>query len=123
MKRILSFLFITLLTISCQSSFAASTGLFFNIETIGPTLIITTTPVGKTYTAAGIKINTIGYIFPVPGQCVKNANGYCIFQVSDTSPAPITIVGAPGAPPLVITLCLNGLGPLTCQLFTPFLPI
>lgn len=121
MNRILSLLFIALVSFMCNSSFAAAptTGSFFNITTVGPSLIITTNTGNKTYTAAGIKINTVGYIFPVPGQCTKTPSGFCLFQVSNTTPAIITIVGAVMTP-LEVTLCLNGVGQLSCQLFTPF---
>lgn len=120
MKRILSCLFISFMTTICQGSFAAAptTGSFFDINVVGPTLIIRTTTGNHFYPSAGIKINTVGYIFAVAGQCEKMPSGYCIFPVSNTIPGTITIVGAVSTP-LVVTICLNGLGPFSCQLYSP----
>ncbi len=50
--------------------------------------ILTTIP-NHTYTSAGIKILTRGY---VPSGCSTISNGYCVFTVSNTSAASIPVV-------------------------------
>ncbi|MCX7115887.1 MAG: hypothetical protein NTW08_08290 [Gammaproteobacteria bacterium] len=56
------------------------------------TLSVNTTIPNHTYHAAGIKINTPGYILALSGiNCVPNQYGYCIFKVSDLSPALFTL--------------------------------
>lgn len=42
-------------------------------------------------------------------------NGYCLFSVSNTQAAAISVNGNPGN--YSATFCLNGKGPLSCQLF------
>jgi hypothetical protein len=64
-----------------------------------------TTPPGRLYQSAGIKILTPGY--ELVGT-TPSSNGYSIFPVSDTQPATFTISG-PGT--IDISLCLNGTGP------------
>lgn len=99
-----------------QTSFASS-GLLFNITNDLSTLTINTTIPNKTYSSAGIKINTAGYSLSNPGiDCSPAANGYCLFSVSNTNSKTITITGSAG--PVNLTLCLNGLGPISCQNYT-----
>lgn len=50
---------------------------------------IRTTIPSRTYPQAGIKINTRGYLLR---HCSANAKGYCVFSVSDQTPAPFTII-------------------------------
>jgi len=97
----------------CQTSFAIheKSGLFFNLATTSSTLNITTTIPNHSYPNAGIKVNTSG--FSIQSGCTANANGYCLFPVSDTSSATISMTGPVGG--VQVTLCLNGLGPLSCQ--------
>ncbi len=52
------------------------------------TLDITTAIPNHTYPAAGIKLNTSGYLLE---GCVANNNGYCLFSVSNTAPARIIL--------------------------------
>jgi len=52
-------------------------------------LTLSIMPAAKhTYPAAGIKINTPGY---TPSGCTPNSNGYCLFTVSQSQPANITV--------------------------------
>lgn len=74
------------------------------------------------YPNAGIKVNTPGFSLQGAGtECIPNSNGYCLFTVSDTVSTSITINGQ-----LVgnytITLCLNGVGELSCQTYTQAYP-
>ena len=55
-------------------------------------LSISTTTPNHTYPWAGIKINTPGY---TPSNCTPISNGYCLFSVSNTTPA--TLVLAPSS--------------------------
>lgn len=73
-------------------------------------LSITTTTPNHTYPIAGIKINTPGYTLTNLGvDCTPAANGYCLFQVSNTSPKTIILL-----PPLGtnyeggVVACLEG---------------
>jgi hypothetical protein len=84
---------------------------------------VSTTIAGHTYPAAGIRLNTPGYelvdvvgFLPAP-QCVRQANGYCTFSVSNTMPKTFGYAGS-GGTALNLTLCLNGKGPQSCQDFT-----
>jgi hypothetical protein len=92
----------------------ANTGMFFNINASGDKLSITSVPSNHFYPKAGIVVDTAGYSLAYPGtECSPDSNGYCIFGVSDTVPAVVTISGATGNVNLI--LCLNGVGPLSCQ--------
>lgn len=104
---------IVLTVLMCETGFAAS-GLLFNVSASSLKLTISTTVAGHTYPAAGIKLNTSGYVLDNtnPG-CTMSPNGYCLFPVSDTAPASINISGPSGTVHFI--LCLNGKGPLSCQ--------
>lgn len=54
-------------------------------------LSITTTIPGHTYSNAGIKINTPGFM---PTGCSNYSNGYCLFSVSNTTATTIPIISA-----------------------------
>ena len=115
MKRIFTHISIILLLSLYQIAFASS-GLFFNVDTIGSVLNITTTVPNHTYSSAGIKINTSGYnLTNIGSDCIPNKNGYCLFSVSDVTTKAISITGATGS--VNITLCLNGFPPLSCQTY------
>lgn len=84
---------------------------------IGIPLLISTNIPGHTYQTAGIKINTAGYTLARPGvDCQPTSNGYCLFSVSDTSPATIQVIPPIGLNPSIpnlsfnLNLCLNGTG-------------
>jgi len=109
MKRIFLFAFI----IMSQSAFAG--GLFFNVTNNGNSLSIKTTIPNHVYPKAGIKINTVGFSLAVGSECTPANNGYCIFSVSDTTPARISVTGNGSA--YSATICLNGTGVLSCQQF------
>lgn len=94
---------------------ANPTGLLFNANFTGGSFNITTTVPNHIYPAAGIKINTPGYILTGQGtQCIPINNGYCLFTVSNTQQK---VLSVSGAGPVSITLCLNGQGPLSCQIY------
>ncbi len=102
-----------LLLMVCQSVFAGS-GLFFDISATGTsdnvnitlclngkgllscqnydvsalTLSILSTIPNHTYPFVGIRINTPGF---TPHDCTPISNGYCLFSVSNTTPASIFI--------------------------------
>ncbi|MDR3476967.1 MAG: hypothetical protein P4M14_02915 [Gammaproteobacteria bacterium] len=96
----------------CPVAFSA--GSLFNVVTTGTTLNISTTIPNHLYPNAGIKVNTPGY--SLAGGCRPTANGYCLFPASNTTPANLSINGVAGN--VALTLCLNGLGPLSCQNYT-----
>jgi hypothetical protein len=92
----------------------ADTGMLFNVNASENKLNIFSVPSNHFYPNAGIVVDTAGYSLASPGtECSPNSDGYCIFGVSDTAPAGITISGATGN--VNIILCLNGLGPTSCQ--------
>jgi hypothetical protein len=95
----------------------AGPGLFFKASNLSTSLIISTTIPNHTYPTAGIKINSPGYSLTKAGtECIQNTNGYCIFSVNDKTPTVLSIAGSAGT--LSFNLCLNGIGPLTCQQYT-----
>jgi len=113
MKRILLSC-IALLTLLMQQTYASNSGLLFNVvaggtpanltislclngkgalscqqyAVSGLNLRVSTTIPNHTYPAAGIKILTPNF---VPAGCTPAPNGYCLFSVSNTSPASFTI--------------------------------
>ena len=80
-------------------------GRFFKVSSYINILTITTTPPGKTYSKAGIKVLTPGYTV---ANLSPTKDGYYLFSVSDTVPAHLTLLGAPRS--VDIRLCLNGVG-------------
>lgn len=80
-------------------------GSLFKVSVYVGTLTINTTAPNWTYPTAGIKILTAGYSV---ANSTPSANGFYLFSVSDTIPARITLVGAPG--PVSIKLCLKAVG-------------
>lgn len=106
---------ITLMTLMSHSvSFAA--GNLFNVTPIGNVLNITTT-IAHQYPRAGIHLNTSGYSLLGQGtECQPQTNGYCLFSVSNTQAANISISNSGATTTaLSVSLCLNGKGPLSCQ--------
>lgn len=109
-KRIL-LIGVALFSFCGQSGWAKSKDLildpghFFRVSSYINTLTITTTPPGRTYSNAGIKLLTSGYTV---ANLTPASNGFYLFSVSDTVPASLTLVGAPGS--VAIRLCLNGVG-------------
>jgi DNA-binding beta-propeller fold protein YncE len=102
------------LCLGASSLSFASSGSLFTVSVSGANLNIRSNISGRTYSNAGIKINTAGYSLANPGSdCTMNANGYCLFSVNDTSLKTIELSRASGA--VNITLCLNANGPLSCQ--------
>jgi hypothetical protein len=118
MKRILITLCAFIALFMSSLSFAG--GSFFNITTTGNTgltdiilcldgrgptscqnytvgsltLNITTAFPNHTYPNAGILVTTPGFFLANPGiDCTMLSNGYCVFSVSDTSPATVTLGG------------------------------
>lgn len=114
MKKV--FLSLILLIFFSHPAFTA-TGAFFNVSSTGSTLTISTTVPNHTYPRAGIKINSSGYNLTTNGVCTPHNNGYCLFSVSNTAPVTFTISG-PTTKRLDLTLCLNGVGPLSCQTYS-----
>lgn len=113
MKRILAS--ITMITIILYSHFIFGAGALFNVNSNNSMLTINTTIPHHTYPNAGIKLNTTGYSLGGQG-CTQAKNGYCLFSVSDTEAANISIInGSTSGKLLEVTLCLNGNGPLSCQ--------
>lgn len=62
-----------------------------NYNTNGLNLNITTTMPERTYPQAGIKLTTPGYLLT---GCTMYKNGYCLFSVSHTTPAIISVIPA-----------------------------
>lgn len=112
-NRLLVMLFLAL---NFQAVLAAN-DLFFDISVANNVLSIRTTIPNHFYSSAGIRLNTTDYSLANTGrECSPLANGYCIFSLSDVTPASISIAGATGT--VSLTLCLNGLGELSCQNYT-----
>ncbi len=62
----------------------------FNVTNL--TFSVRTVTTQHTYPAAGIKVNTPGYVLSSPQvPCTPASNGYCLFSVSDTSPHVFTL--------------------------------
>ena len=92
----------------------AASGRLFNVTSSGNVLSIRTTIPHHIYPNAGIKINTPGYSLTNAGiECTPSAKGYCLFTTSDTISHEITISGSIGE--VSVTLCLNGIGPFSCE--------
>jgi len=63
-----------------------------NVTVPAQKLSIATIVPNHTYSAAGIKVNTAGYALANPGRdCAPASSGYCLFVVSATKPASITL--------------------------------
>ena len=117
-KRMIMQFSIALFLIMSQSALAGASGLLFNVSATGTpanvsitlclngkgalscqtynvsalTLSIRTVVPNHVYPAAGIKINTLGYELANLGlSCTPNDNGYCLFSVSNTVPASISL--------------------------------
>jgi 6-phosphogluconolactonase (cycloisomerase 2 family) len=103
MKRILVINSICLLM--NQVAFSASPGHLFRTTAQGATLTVNSTIPNWTYPHAGISSSQSGVSF---SGCTNNSNGQCIFSVSDTQSASLTITGA--TTPIVVRLCLDGYG-------------
>lgn len=116
MKRILGISFICLLV--NQVAFSGSPGHLFRTTVQGITLTVNSTIPNWTYPHAGISSSQTGTSF---SGCSHNANGQCIFSVSDTQSASLTISGA--TTPIVVRLCLDGYGnTYNCEKVTVELP-
>lgn len=115
MKKIILNAITLIALVETPSSFSG-TGLLFNVSSVDSTLTISTVVPNHTYPAAGIKINTPGYVIASnETPCTPIINGYCLFPVSDTVPKKIILNGPDGLKNISITLCLNGTGELSCQ--------
>jgi hypothetical protein len=114
MRKIFVKSVICLLLLMFQTAYAVS-GLLFNVTRLSSSLNISTNIPNRTYPYAGIRINTAGYLLATG--CIPTASGYCLFSVSDTTSKNIIITG-PSSGLLSLTLCLNGIGPLSCQKYS-----
>lgn len=116
MKRICIQFNMLLVLLCCQAQ--ATAGLLFNVASNNNSIHITTVKPNHTYPQAGIRITSPGFsLLNSGGGCTPNANGYCLFSVSDSSPANIVFNGALNTP-FNIILCLNGSAPASCQHYT-----
>jgi 6-phosphogluconolactonase (cycloisomerase 2 family) len=116
MKRILGLIFICLLV--SQVVFSGSPGHLFRTTVRGATLTVNSTIPNWTYPYAGISSSQSGVSF---SGCSLNSNGQCIFSVSDTQSASLTMSGA--TTPIVVRLCLDGYGnTYNCENVTVELP-
>jgi hypothetical protein len=110
MKRII----IAIVLFVCGFVNYANAGMLFNVTSTGNKLSVTSVAPNHTYPNAGISVVSAGYSLAYPGiECTPNNNGYCIFKISDTTPGEVTVSGATGN--VNIIMCLNGLGPTSCQ--------
>ena len=101
-----------ILYIITNSIFAQpASGLLFNISSVGHSLNIKTTFANQSYPHAGIKIKSNQ--FSIGSGCLPAANGYCIFPANSSSAHTIVLNGSANAVDAVV--CLNGLGPASCQ--------
>lgn len=108
---------IALFLIVVQPYLYAGTGLLFKVSSSGLNISVTSTRMNHEYPAAGIKINTPGYSLAHIGvDCILANNGYCLFAVNDRTPTTLAING-PTNGTLVLSLCLNGKGAISCQTY------
>lgn len=103
MKRIFGISFLCLLV--SQLVFSGSPGRLFRTATQGNVLMVNSTIPNWTYPHAGISSYQSGVSF---SGCSYNSKGQCIFSVSDTQSASLTVTG--GATSIVVRLCLDGYG-------------
>ena len=109
MKRIFINVVTLFLFLYCQVNFAG-TGLFIKLSTAGSILNLTTVKPNHDYPDAGIK-------FEMPGYTVlscRKSNEYCLFDVSDTSPASLIINGPAGIVKAIS--CLQAKEPVTVSI-------
>ncbi len=119
----------------CQAGTAMAGQPLFSTTINGSILTVTTNIPNRTYPNAGAIVNTPGYRVVPAGDFFHNlipatdcnliSNGFCKFAVSNTTPAHILIASTTAqivklhvpdpTTPVSVTLCLNALGPLSCQ--------
>ncbi|WP_133131414.1 RCC1 domain-containing protein [Legionella yabuuchiae] len=93
-------------------SFAANTGLIFDVTANKPNLTIRPN-VNFFYPSAGIQITSPGFMLQNQGQdCALSASGFCLFAASPAQPKTLTVTGTGQ---LTYKLCTNGDAPLNCQ--------
>ncbi|WP_133131466.1 hypothetical protein [Legionella yabuuchiae] len=112
MKKITCFT----LSLITSVSFAANTGLLFDVTANKPNLTIKPN-VNFFYSSAGIQITSPGFTLQNPGHqnCTPTSSGFCLFAVSPSQPKTLTITGDGQ---LTYRLCTNGDAPLNCQNYT-----
>jgi DNA-binding beta-propeller fold protein YncE len=103
MKKILGISFIFILV--SQVAFSGNQGNLFRTTVQGATLTVYSTIPTWTYPHAGISSSQSGISF---SGCSNHSNGQCIFSVSDTQSASLTIARATTS--IVVRLCLDGYG-------------
>lgn len=116
MKRIWGVSFICLLV--SQVAFSGNPGHLFRTSVEGATLTVNSTIPNWTYPHAGISSSQSSISF---SGCSHNANGQCIFSVSDTQSASLTISRA--TTPILVHICQDGYGnTYNCEKVTVELP-
>lgn len=101
----------------CLPTFVAFGSPMFEAKGVNEHIRVRTLTPNHTYTQAGIKINTPGYRLSMSGtQCTPKPNGYCTFTVSDKVRKTLSVTGPTGN--VAFTLCLDGVGKLSCQNYT-----
>lgn len=104
-----------IITISLLSfSAVCFSGNFFEVTGTSSLMTINLTiPTKLNYKYVGIQM-TGGYTLTKPGnECKMNSQGYCIFELSRSTPKKLSISGSGDQVKAII--CLNGNGPLSCQ--------
>ena len=106
---------ITLITLFFMSSLSHA-GNLFTVTGTTAQLTVGVVP-NHTYPAAGIKITSNNYALSGVGtDCTMSGSGYCNFLISKNTPRQFAISGSGSS--VNIQLCLNGVGPLSCQKYT-----
>ena len=94
------------LACASESNINPSSGRLFNLSSTGNNLSIKSTIPGSVYQFAGIKSLTPGFSFT---NCTPaDNNGFCLFQLSDSTAATPVLTGPAVQPEF--KLCLNGIG-------------
>lgn len=92
-------------------------GNFFTVSGTSTSITVRSNVPNHTYSKVGIKMTTPGFTLSnVGSECTQISNGYCVFELSSNSPKTLTISGTGDT--VGLNLCLNALGPVSCETFS-----
>lgn len=110
--------YLILYSLIFASNVYSAQGMFFNVESNGLVLNISTNIPNQTYNSAGIKVlNTETFtLSEAGGECNNNNLDYCIFSISPNETKTITLSGSRGNT-VNLLLCLNANSNIACQYY------